>query len=168
MRLTRGIRVLAVFAALLAAQAAAAEEFVWRIGPRIIGRLKVPAGFRLELYSYREGILTTLRYPSGAHIVLRCGGMYRIPMFQNGEHVLNSSTESDRKTVRRGQFAVSGLLWREDNYEAAHRDGSSAGVPQVFPPNLAYANVPPGQRAELDSALDSFERESERPARTSR
>jgi len=158
-----GIRTVAVFAALVAAQAASTQEFVWRIGPRVIGRLKVPTGFQLELRSYREGILTTLRYPDGAYLVLQCGGMYRIPMLQGAGHVLNSSRQLEGKTIRLGQLADSDLFWREDDYTPGQ-----PATPHEYPPNLAYDKVPPARRAEFDRALDSFEREIERPAGSGR
>jgi hypothetical protein len=157
-----GIRNLAALAALIVVQAASTKEFVWRIGPTVIGRLKVPTGFRVELHSYGEGILTTLRYPDGAYIVLQCGGMFRIPMFQNAERALKSSTELESKTIRLGRFADSELLWREDNYQPGEVSGERAGILALYPPNVAYDKVPPARRAEFDGALDSFEREVEK------
>jgi hypothetical protein len=72
------------------------ETFVWKMRGQIIGRLSVPKGpvdlkdktprlGRVEVYDYREGIVTTLRYQDGASIVLQTGGMYRLRMFQDPE-----------------------------------------------------------------------------------
>jgi hypothetical protein len=152
-----GIRTLAVLAALVAAQAAATQEFAWSVGSNEIVRLKAPTGFHVQRRSYVEGMLTELHYPDGAYIVLQCGGMYRIPMFQATERIPKSSTESEKKTIRRGQFADSELLWREDNYKLGKVNGERSGLQERYPPNVAYDKVPPDRRAEFDAALDSFQ-----------
>jgi len=105
----------------------------------------------VEVYDYREGIVTTLRYQDGAYILLQSGGMYRIPLFQCPEYKLFSSTEHDRKTARTGRFTEGDRLWREDNYKPRAASG--------WPPNIGYAKVQPKQRIEFDAALDSFTRE---------
>jgi hypothetical protein len=146
-------------AAFVAMQAAAGEEFVWQYSGHIIGRLTVPAGFAVETYNYREGIVTTLRYADGASVVLQSGGMYRVPMFQDPDHKLTSSTELVAKTVRVGQMAGSTLCWREDNFNPQKVTGKSVSLLALFPPNVGYARVPQARRAEFDHALDSFVRE---------
>jgi hypothetical protein len=117
----------------------ATETFVWSHGTQVIGRLSVPAKFRVEVYDYREGLVTTLHYQNGAYIILQAGGMYRLPLFQEPEYKLSFSTEKSLKTARVGLLANTGLRWREDN--------------------VGYAKVSPDQQAEFDKAIDSFVRE---------
>ena len=52
---------------------AQAEDFDWKYGGVRVGRLKVPAGFKVENYDYREGIVTTLLYQDGSRITLQSG-----------------------------------------------------------------------------------------------
>ena len=155
-------RLIVAFAALLVMYATPGEEFVWRSSGHTIGRLTVPPGFTVEIYNYREGVVTTLHYTDGAFIVLQSGGMYRLPMFRDSEHKLTSSTELAAKTTRLGQIAGSTLCWREDNFKPKKVSGESLSLSAVFPPNVGYANVPQARRAEFDQALDSFVREIER------
>jgi hypothetical protein len=110
------VRVVAALAAVVITQMAHAKDFVWKHGTIRIGRLNVPAGFKLENYDYREGIVTTLHYADGSRITLQSGGMFRIPLFQGPEYVLISSTDLDEKIVRSGRSANGELCWREDNY----------------------------------------------------
>ena len=154
---------IATFALVHAARpATTTEEFAWKYGGRLIGRLTVPKGFVVETYNYREGIVTTLRYPDGAHILLQVGGMYRIPLFQGADHDLISTTELDKKTIRVGRFASAELYWREDNYKPKKTSGKPISLLALFPPNVAYAKVSSVRRAEFDQALDSFVREIEK------
>jgi hypothetical protein len=135
---------------------ASAEEFAWAYGGHLIGRLTVPKGFRVETYDYREGIVTTLRYGDASFIVLQAGGMYRIPLFQDKEHILISSKEEDVKTVRIGRFVDTNLWWREDDYKRGKLSARTVGVLGLFPPNIGYGKVSPTRRAEFDQSLDSF------------
>lgn len=152
-----GTRIIAVFVALSLSQAAPPAEFVWKYGRQFIGRLSVPAGFAVETYNYREGIV-----PDGAFIILQAGGLYRIPLFQEADHILLSSKELDAKTIRNGRFANAEIYWREDNYKPRRISGTPVSIVTLFPPNLGYAKVPPARRAQFDLALDSFTREIER------
>jgi hypothetical protein len=161
-------RTIAALTLVLATQTAPAEEFIWQYAGRVIGRLTVPAGFVVDTYNYREGIVTTLRYDDGAYLVLQSGFMYRVPMFQDPDHKLGSSTELEAKTIRVGQLAGSTLCWREDNFK--HKkirrktvvNGKTVSLFMVIPPNIGYARVAQGRRADFDRALDSFVREIER------
>lgn len=141
-----------------------AEEFIWMPAGKVIGRLRVPAGFKVEVYDYREGTVTTLHYADGADIVLQVGGMYRIPMFQDQVHELITSRESPEKVVRTGRFRDTQLRWREDNYRPRKLVGRDLSLMQVFPPNVGYRGVSPSRRAEFDDAMDSFVREVDRGA----
>jgi hypothetical protein len=140
-------------------QGSSTEEFVWKYGGNLIGRLNVPAGFKIETYDYREGIVTTLRYNDGANITLQSGGMYQIPLFQGPGYDLISSKDMDAKTVRSGRFAKGDLYWREDNYKLRKITGKRISMLALFPPNLDYSQVPTARRSEFDRALDSFIRE---------
>jgi len=153
------VRIIASVATLIVVQAAATEEFVWKYGGRLIGHLHVPTSFTVETYNYREGIVTTLRYVDGAYIVLQVGFMYRIPLFQDKDHKLISSTEQATKTIRVGQFADAGLCWREDDFKPTKTSGKTVSLMALFPPNVGYGKVPPARRDEFDRALDSFVRE---------
>src|SRR5689334_7231312 len=97
-----GLQVGVAFAVLGLTQATCAEEFVWRHGEARIGCLTVPAGFKVENYDYREGIITTLVYQDGSRITLQSGGMYSLPLFKGGEYVLIATEEMPAKTVRVG------------------------------------------------------------------
>jgi hypothetical protein len=139
------------------AQAASGKEFVWQYGGHTIGRrLTVPTGFAIQTYDYREGIVTTLRYADEASIVLQSGGMYPVPMLQNSDHKLTSSTELAVKTIRVGQIAGSTLYWREDNFKPSKVTGKDLSIRGLFPPNIAYTRVPQSRRADFDHALNSF------------
>jgi hypothetical protein len=152
-----GIVVVAILG--VAQIASAAEDFVWTYGGRLIGHLAVPKGFHAETYNYREGIVTTLRYDDGSFIMLQSGGMYRIPLFQDKEHILISSKDQDAKTIRIGRFADTNLCWREDDYKRGKPGGGAIGIVGLFPPNVGYGKVPPSRRGEFDQSLDSFAQE---------
>jgi hypothetical protein len=119
------VRIASSLAAFLVAQAAPAEEFVWQYHRQTIGRLSVPAGFAMETYDYREGIVTTLRYSDGASIVLQFGGLYRVPFFQDADHNLTSSAELAAKTIRVGRIVGETSCWREDNFKRKKTTGKS-------------------------------------------
>jgi hypothetical protein len=155
-------RIIAVLAAAVAAHTAQVEEFVWRYGSHTIGHLTVPAGFVIEAYDYREGIVTRLHYKDGAYIILQSGGMYRVPLFQDPDQKLLSSAESAAKTIRVGQFVGSTLCWREDNFKRKKVSGATVTLSNLLPPNVGYTKVPQARRAEFDRALDSFVWEIER------
>ncbi len=123
--------------------------------------MTVPTGFAIETYDYREGMVTTIRYTDGASIVLQSGGMYRVPIFQDSNHKLTSSTDLAMKTIRVGQIAGSTLCWREDNFKSNNVTGKDLSLRALFPPNIGYTGVPESRRAEFDNALDSFVREIE-------
>lgn len=119
-----------------------AQTFIWKHGSQIIGRLSVPPGAAVEVYDYREGFVTTLRYRDGASIVLQVGGMYRVPLFQEPDYKLVSSTESDTKTMRIGRSGGGELRWREDNYKPKKLAGTFhisqdghpiSGIPRCVP-----------------------------------
>src|SRR2546426_10262520 len=135
-------RIVAAFAVVLAVQAARGEEFVWQYAGHTIGRLTVPTGFIVETYNYREGSVTTLHYGDGAYMILQSGGMYRVPLFQDSDHNLISSTELATKTTRMGQFVASTLCWREDNFKPKKVSGNAVSFLTLFPPNVGYAKVP--------------------------
>lgn len=138
------------------------ETFVWKHGSQVIGRLSVPKGSTVEVYDYREGIVTTLHYKNGAYIVLQVGGMYRLPLFQDPEYKLISSTEKDSKTTRVGRFANGELRWREDNYKPEKVKVKRFSLLAIWAPNIGYAKVSDSQQAEFDKSLDSFIREVDR------
>jgi hypothetical protein len=154
--------VLAVIALASLIQVTAAADFVWNHGGVRIGRLNVPAGFKIEIYDYREGVVTTLRYEDGSCITLQSGGMFRLPLFQGKEYAVISSTDLDGKTVRTGRSASGELCWREDNYKPKKATGKHISILALFPPNVGYSNVPATRRSGFDHALDSFVREIDR------
>lgn len=59
-------RIMAALAFVLAVQTATREEFVWQYAGHTIGRLRVPTGFAIGTYNYKEGIVTTLRFSDRA------------------------------------------------------------------------------------------------------
>jgi hypothetical protein len=152
---------LATPAAVTLVRDARGEQFVWKCRGYLIGRLNVPGGFAVEVYDYREGVVTTLHYADGSFVVLQAGGMYRIPLFQDPEHKLLSSTEQETKTTRAGKFVNSELCWREDNFKPRKHKSKVPSILILFPPNIGYGKVPLARRAEFDRALDSFVREGE-------
>jgi hypothetical protein len=163
----RGLRVLlllAMAAALVAeGPQIATQTFIWKHGNQIIGRLSVPVGPAVEVYDYREGIVTTLRYRDGSSIVLQVGGMYRVPLFQEPDYKLVSSTESDTKTVRIGRSGDGDLHWREDNYKPKKLvGGTGSSYFAAWPPNIGYSRVRAERQAEFDNTLNSFIREVDR------
>src|SRR5580698_3978505 len=92
------------------------ERFVWQYGTHELGTLDVPSGFTADTENYREGIVTRLRYPDGSCLVLQRGFMYRIPMFQDPEHISDFSKKLIDKTVRRGHYDHKPEVWGEDDY----------------------------------------------------
>jgi len=154
------VRVLAAIVVLT--EAIHAADFVWKHGTIRIGRLNVPAGFKVETYDYREGIVTTLQYEDGSHITLQSGGMFRLPLFQGEEYPLISSTDLAAKIVRIGRSASGESCWREDNYKVKKAGGTHISLLALFPPNVGYSKVPVARRSEFDHALDSFVREIDR------
>jgi hypothetical protein len=155
--------IVAAFAVVMMAPSwAQAEDFIWKDGGVRVGRLKVPAGFKVENYNYREGIVTTLLYRDGSRVTLQSGGMYRLPLFQGAEYVLISSTDQDAKTVRLGRSANGKTCWREDNYRPKKATEKRISMRALFPPNVGYSNVSDVRRSDFDRALDSFVREMDR------
>jgi hypothetical protein len=138
------------------------KTFVWNQGGQIIGRLLVPKNFTVEVYDYREGVVTKLHYGNGAYIVLQVGGMYRIPMFQDPEYKLISSTEKALKTIRVGRAADGEFRCREDNYKPERMNDKRHSFLAIWPPNIGYAKVPHDQQVEFDLSMDSFVRETDR------
>jgi len=139
-----------------------AAEFLWQHGAIRLGRLSVPAGFKVENYDYREGVVTTLRYKDGSRITLQSGDMYRLPLFRGDDYPLISSSDLDSKTVRTRRWANGQWCWREDNYKRQKTTGKQTSIYEVFPPNVGYSKVPVARRSEFDHALDSFVRESDK------
>ena len=153
------------FAVLTLTQATHAEDFVWQHGGTRIGRLAVPAGFKVENYDYREGIVTTLVYQDGSRITLQSGGMYGLPLFKGAEYTLISTEELPAKTVRVGRAANGTTCWRDDHYRPKTANGERISLLALFPPNVGYSRVPHVRRSDFDRALDSFIREIDgRPA----
>ncbi len=131
--------------------------FSWRWGTTALGEIDVPAGFTPDTWNYREGILTTLKYRDGSSIVLQKGFMYRIPMFQDPEYVLDSSETDATKTVRKGHYNGKTKVWGEVDYQSPlktpHSDKSILGA---VGPNLGYEHVPRRLAKEFAGALQSF------------
>ena len=155
-------RVSLAFAFFVLVRAAHPEDFVWKKGGIRIGSLNTPAGFKVENYDYREGVVTTLVYQDGSRITLQSGGMYRLPLFRGAEYILISSTESVTKTVRVGRSANGDSCWREDNYRPKKAIAPRISLLALFPPNAGYSRVPTALRSVFDRALDSFIREIDR------
>jgi len=155
-------RVGSAFAFLVLSRVAQAEDLVWKYGAIRMGHLNVPAGFKVENYNYREGIVTTLVYQDGSRITLQSGGMYSLPLFQGAEYILISSTELDGKTVRVGRSANGETWWREDEYSPKKANTKRISLLALFPPNVGYSGVPTMRRSVFDRALDSFIREIDR------
>jgi hypothetical protein len=122
-----------------------------------LGVLDVPIGFSADTWNYKEGIVTTLSYKDGSSIVLQRGLMYRIPMFQDPEDVVDSSIEGNERTMRKGHYKRGNKRWGEINYRilprANSRTSSSIGG---FPLNLGYAHVLPKREPAFSKAIASF------------
>jgi hypothetical protein len=155
-------RVGSAFAFLVLLQAAHSEDFVGKKGGIRIGSLNAPAGFKVENYDYREGVVTTLAYQDGSRIMLQSGGMYSLPLFWGAQYILISSTESAAKIVRVGRSAKGDSCWREDSYRPKKAIGPRFSLLALFPPNVGYSRVPTAQRSVFDRAFDSFIREIDR------
>jgi hypothetical protein len=129
--------------------------FTWSWGTSVLGELEVPSGFTADTWNYKEGILTTLKYRDGSSIVLQKGFMYRIPMFQDSEYILDTSEKESDKTVRRGHYKGKAEVWGEVDYRSPMKapDPSILGA---VGPNLGYEHVPRKLEREFASALLSF------------
>jgi len=88
--------------------------------------------------------------------------MYRVPMLQDLEYLINKTEERVDRVVRTGTIKGSERLWREDNLKERpvdRRPGNegSHSLFSLFPPNIAYDNVPNDKRELFDKALNSFD-----------
>lgn len=110
------------------------ETFVWRYDTLTLGSLEVPTGYTAETENYLEGIVTRLSYPDGSSLVLQKGGLYRIPMFQDPEHVLDSSKPEEARTVRRGHYRGRSRCWGEIDFAPSKTDVAGKSVLSIFPP----------------------------------
>jgi len=131
------------------------EKFVWRYGARELGTLDVPSGFTADTENYREGIVTRLRYADGSCVLLQRGFMYRIPMFQDPEDILDSSKKLNDKTARRGHYSHEPEVWGEDDY-APSRPTHEGSLLETISPNLGFEHVPRGRGKEFARAIESF------------
>jgi hypothetical protein len=129
--------------------------FTWRWGPSVLGELDVPSGFTADTWNYREGILTTLKYRDGSSIVLQKGFMYRIPMFQDPEYILDSSEKDSTKIVRKGHHKGKTEVWSEVDYLSPMKTPDRSILGAVGP-NLGYEHVPRKLGKEFAGALLSF------------
>ena len=129
-------------------------SYSWEYMSAVHRTLLVPPGYTEETQAYREGIVTYLRYPDSAYIVLQHGGMYDIPLFQGTEHSVDLTEERPGMRVRTGSSVATGLFWREDNYLPGIESASS--LADFFPPNVAYSNVANNRVELFNRALDSF------------
>src|SRR5271166_3730008 len=134
-------------------QSTPTEKFVWRYGTHEFGTIEVPTGFTPETENYREGIVTRLRYHDGSCFVLQRGFMYRIPMFQNPEHILDASRKLSIKTVRRGHYAGKAEVWGEVDYAPRKPADAGASMFERVSPNIGYEHVPNGRGKEFAKAL---------------
>lgn len=132
------------------------EKFVWSYGGRKLGTLDVPRGFTADTENYTEGIVTRLHYTDGSIILLQRGFMYRVPLFQDPEHILDSSKKTSDKTVRRGHHSGKTEVWGEVDYALRKSVHPGASLLEVVSPNLGYAHVPIGRGRDFARALESF------------
>jgi hypothetical protein len=131
------------------------ETFTWRYGASVLGEIDVPAGFTADTWNYTEGIVTTLKYADGSSILLQKGFMYRIPMFQDAEDILDSTKEQATKTIRRGHYKGKTDRWGEVDYKSPVKT-VQPGFFGAVAPNLGYAHVPRKKAKEFADALLSF------------
>ena len=118
------------------------------------GSLAVPSGFTIDRKNYKEGEITTLKYPDGSRIILHCGGMMNLPLL-SGTHYLPSTT---RHTALRDEIVghTGNLYWREDDYVRQKPHGKFISFVEMFPPDIAYDKVPFERKKNFDLARDSF------------
>jgi hypothetical protein len=133
------------------------ESFVWRYGDFTFGTLQVPSGFTTETQNYKEGIVTRLYYPDGSCLLLQRGGMYRVPMFQDPEHIVDFSRKFSERTIRRGHYKGTSEVWGEVNYKPQIKSNRPrTSLLEVFGPNIGYEHVPRKRAQELWRALESY------------
>jgi hypothetical protein len=132
------------------------EKFVWRYGSHELGTLEVPNGFIANTENYTEGIVTRLRYPDGSCFVLQRGFMYRIPLFQDPENILDFSKKKIDRTIRRGHYKNKTEVWGEVDYTSPKLGHPEASIFEMISPNIGYEHVPRGRSKEFVKALESF------------
>ena len=133
------------------------ESFVWKYGNLIFGTLQVPSGFTDETENYREGIVTRLRYPDGSIFILQRGGMYRVPMFQDPDHLVDFSRKISNQTIRKGHYKGQSDVWGEVNYNPQiNSNHHPTSLLEIFGPNIGYEHVPRKRAKEFARALESF------------
>ncbi len=136
--------------------------YSWEYKATVHGTIQVPPGYKAETENYKEGIITYLRYPDSSYIVLQHGGMYRVPMLQDPEYLINNTEDRADRVIRTGSIKGSEKLWREDNLKKQPIDrlsGNQSLHPffYLFPPNIAYDKVPKDKRDLFNKALNSFD-----------
>jgi hypothetical protein len=137
-----------LFMMVLAASAAYGQEalvpFTWKsLSGQMIGTLRVPPGFKIRTWNYREGFITYLSYPDSSEIFLHTGSMMRVPILQGDEYIVSSEIRSSKPKVRIGvQRANPKAHWREDQHN-------------VFL-NIGFERVPSARLDQFNAAMDSF------------
>jgi hypothetical protein len=133
------------------------ESFVWKYGNITFGTLQVPSGFTDETQNYTEGIVIRLHYPDGSCFLFQRGGMYRVPMFQDPEHIVDFSRKVSERTIRRGHYKGRSEVWGEVNYNLQIKSNYPlTSLFELFGPNIGYEHVPGKRAQEFARALESF------------
>ncbi|MDT5123988.1 MAG: hypothetical protein QOC96_3470 [Acidobacteriota bacterium] len=126
-------------------------SFIWQYNGRVLGRIKIPAGYKEEgTENYVEGIVTRIHYRDDSTIILQSGGMYSSPMLQAPEYLLDKTEVISDRKIRRGKIKNEGLFWREDKLKMGER------FFPYFPPNIAFDKVPKDHVELFEKSLDSF------------
>ena len=81
--------------------------------------------------------------------------MYRIPMLQDPEHILDFSKKLIDKTVRQGHYDHKPEVWGEDDY-APQKPTHEGSLLEVISPNLGFEHVPRSHDKEFSKAIESF------------
>jgi hypothetical protein len=131
--------------------------YQWSYSGKLHGTIRVPPGYSAETYNYREGIVTHLRYPDSSCIILQHGGMYTVPMLYQAQYVVANKENRDDRMLRIGSIGRTDRFWREDNLKPRKAQGDQlVSFFDVFPPNIAYEQVPKGRIDLFNQSLDSF------------
>ena len=84
--------------------------------------------------------------------------MYSVPMLYQAEYMVDSNEKRNDRTVRSGTIEQTDRFWREDNLKPLVNQGDqNLSLSDVFPPNIAYEQVPKDRLDLFNQSLDSFE-----------
>jgi hypothetical protein len=83
--------------------------------------------------------------------------MYAVPMLHQSQYIVTSDEKRNDRTVRIGSIQRTDRFWREDNLKPRRaKPDQTVSFFDVFPPNIAYEQVPKCGVDVFNRSLDTF------------